>query len=103
MIDQAHHHGFKVTLICIALASDELAVKSVLARFRKGGYGIPEITIKKQYPQSNQNLAAVAAKADNIFIFDNANRFVLVYVSKQGQVIKNTLRQFPWINQGIQA
>ncbi len=90
-------------IIGVIDTSLQIVLRPCMKSWCSCGHGIPEATIKKWYPQSNRNLAAVTVKADNVFIFDNTNRFMLVYVSEQGQAIKNTLRQFSGINQGIQA
>ena len=62
---------------------------------------MPSEIIKKRYRQSNHNLSAVAFKSDNVFIYDNSEKFVTVYKREKGQIIKNDLIHFPWINQNI--
>ena len=62
---------------------------------------MPSEIIKKRYRQSNHNLSVVAFKSDNVFIYDNSEKFVTVYKREKGQIIKNDLIHFPWINQSI--
>ena len=101
MIDKAHENGFEVTLLYVALRDENLAIKRVEDRVQKGGHGVPSEIIKKRYRQSNHNLSAVAFKSDNVFIYDNSEKFVTVYKREKGQIIKNDLSHFPWINQNI--
>lgn len=58
-------------------------------------------TIKKRYQQSKHNLPLVAFKSDKVMIYDNSEKFTSVYAREKGQVFKNDLRHFPWINQNI--
>ena len=101
MIDKAHENGFEVTLLYVALRDENLAIKRVEDRVQKGGHGVSSEIIKKRYRQSNHNLSAVAFKSDNVFIYDNSEKFVTVYKREKGQIIKNDLIHFPWINQNI--
>ena len=101
LIYRAHKNGFEVTLLYVALKNEKLAINRVHERIKKGGHGIPDEIVKKRYNQSNHNLATVAFKADNVVIYDNSQKFVLVYRREHDQVIKNNLRNFPWINPKI--
>ena len=101
LIDKAHENGFEVTLLYVALRDENLAIKRVEDRVQKGGHGVPSEIIKKRYRQSNHNLSAVAFKSDNVFIYDNSEKFVTVYKREKGQIIKNDLSHLPWINQNI--
>lgn len=75
-------------IIGVIDTSLQIVLRPCMKSWCSCGHGIPEATIKKWYPQSNRNLAAVAAKADNVFIFDNTNRFMLVYVSEQAKRLR---------------
>ncbi|AUJ30983.1 ATPase (plasmid) [Liquorilactobacillus mali] len=101
LIDRAHKNGFEVTLLYVALKNEKVAINRVHERVKKGGHGVPDEVVKKRYNQSNHNLAAVAFKADNVVIYDNSQKFVSVYRREHDQVIKNNLRDFPWINPKI--
>ena len=101
LIYRAHKNGFEVTLLYVALKNEKLAINRVHERIKKGGHGIPDEIVKKRYNQSNHNLATVAFKADNVVIYDNSQKFVSVYRREHDQVIKNNLRNFPWINPKI--
>lgn len=101
LIYRAHKNGFEVTLLYVALKNEKLAINRVHERIKKGGHGIPDEIVKKRYNQSNHNLATVAFNADNVVIYDNSQKFVLVYRREHDQVIKNNLRNFPWINPKI--
>lgn len=43
----------------------------------------------------------VAFKSDRVMIYDNSEKFTPVYARDKGQIFKNDLRHFPWINQNI--
>ena len=101
LIDRAHQNGFEVTLLYVALKNERVAINRVHERVKKGGQGVPDEVVKKRYNQSNHNLTAVAFKADNVVIYDNSQQFVTVYRREHDQVIKNNLRNFPWINPKI--
>ena len=101
MIDKAHKNGFEVTLLYVALRDENLAIQRVNERVQKGGHGVPVATIKKRYQQSKHNLPLVAFKSDKVMIYDNSEKFTFVYAREKGQVFKNDLRHFPWINQNI--
>ena len=85
----------------MALKNERVAINRVHERVKKGGHGVPDEIVKKRYNQSNHNLAIVAFKADNVVIYDNSQKFVSVYRREHDQVIKNNLRNFPWINPKI--
>ena len=85
----------------MALKNEKVAINRVHERVKKGGHGVPDEVVKKRYNQSNQNLAAVAFKADNVVIYDNSQKFVWVYRREHDQVIKNNLHNFRWINPKI--
>lgn len=101
MIDEAHKNGFEVTLLYVTVNSAEMAINRVQERVKNGGHGIPPETIKKRYSQSYNNFPAVAFKSDNVFIYDNSQKFINVYTRKHEQVEINSLKQYPWINQGV--
>ncbi len=101
LIDKAHKNGFEVTLLYVALRDENLAIQRVNERVQKGGHGVPVATIKKRYQQSKHNLPLVAFKSDKVMIYDNSEKFTSVYAREKGQVFKNDLRHFPWINQNI--
>ncbi len=101
LIERAHQNGFEVTLLYVALKDERVAINRVHERVKKGGHGVPDEIVKKRYNQSNHNLAIVAFKADNVVIYDNSQKFVSVYRREHDQVIKNNLRNFPWINPKI--
>ena len=101
LIDKAHKNGFEVALLYVALRDENLAIQRVNERVQKGGHGVPVATIKKRYQQSKHNLPLVAFKSDKVMIYDNSEKFTPVYARDKGQVFKNDLRHFPWINQNI--
>lgn len=101
LIDKAHENGFEVTLLYVALRDENLAIQRVNERVQKGGHGVPVVTIRKRYQQSKHNLPLVAFKSDKVMIYDNSEKFTPVYARDKGQVFKNDLRHFPWINQNI--
>lgn len=101
LIYRAYKNGFEVTLLYVALKNEKLAINRIHERIKKDGHGIPDEIVKKRYNQSNHNLATVAFKADNVVIYDNSQKFVSVYRREHDQVIKNNLRNFPWINPKI--
>lgn len=101
LIDKAHKNGFEVTLLYVALRDENLAIQRVNERVQKGGHGVPVAAIKKRYQQSKHNLPLVAFKSDKVMVYDNSEKFTSVYAREKGQVFKNDLRYFPWINQNI--
>ena len=98
---KAHKNGFEVTLLYVASRDENLAIQRVNERVQKGGHGVPVATITKRYQESKHNLPLVAFKSDKVMIYDNSEKFTSVYAREKGQVFKNDLRHFPWINQNI--
>lgn len=82
----------------VALQDESLAIQRVSERVQKGSHGVSSETIKKCYQQSNRNLPKVAFGGDKVMIYDNSPKFTIIYVRANGQIIKNDLNHFPWIN-----
>lgn len=57
--------------------------------------------IKKRYKQSHDNLPIVTGKVDKVYVFDNSQRLVPIYMREKEFEIKNSLRNYPWINQQL--
>lgn len=52
--------------------------------------------------KDSDNLKAMKEEInDKVMIYDNSEKFTSVYAREKGQVFKNDLRHFPWINQNI--
>lgn len=61
------------------------------------GHGVPAELIKKRYVQSLNNLEDIASHVDNVFIYDNSDRFVNIYNRLDGVVLLNDLKNYPWV------
>jgi len=101
LIDEAHKNGFNVTLLYVTLNSADKAIDRVSQRVEKGGHGIPSDLIKERYMQSNRNLLEVALKSDNVYVYDNSDKFKKVYMREGNKIFKNELVDYPWIDNKI--
>jgi len=101
LIDEAHKNNFEVTLLYVALDSISIAINRVTERVSKGGHGIPKELIKKRYVQSFRNLPKIALKSDNVFIYDNSEKFQIIYTRKNNEILINNLAHYPWITSDL--
>lgn len=101
LIEKAHKNGYEVTVIYVAIKNADMAIERVNQRVKKGGHGIPANVIKKRYKQSHDNLPIVTGKVEKVYVFDNSQRLVPIYMREKEVEIKNSLRKYPWINQQL--
>ena len=43
----------------------------------------------------------MTGKVDKVYVFDNSQRLVPIYMREKEVEIKNSLRKYPWINQQL--
>lgn len=101
LIEKAHKNVYEVTVIYVAIKSADMAIRRVNQRVKKGGHGISANVIKKRYKQSHDNLPIVTGKVDKVYVFDNSQQLVPIYMREKEFEIKNSLRNYPWINQQL--
>lgn len=97
-IDEVHQNNFEVTLLYVTLDSSSKAIERVAKRVALGGHGIPDDIVRKRYIQSHNNLPKIASKSDNVFIYDNSDKFKMIYTRKNNIVFNNELPQYPWVH-----
>lgn len=101
LIQKAHQQGFEVCLLYVSLRNSQIAIDRVQERVDKGGHGIAPELIKKRYSQSLKNLVAVSAYVDQVKIFDNTYKLILVYARNHQEIVENNLIRFPWLPQKL--
>jgi predicted ABC-type ATPase len=82
--------GWSCGLVYVGLASADLAVQRVAARFQIGGHTVPESDIRRRYERSLRNLPMALALADIALILDNTKRdpgFRLVMDVRERQTV----------------
>lgn len=82
----------------MTLDSSSKAIERVAKRVALGGHGIPDDIVRKRYIQSHNNLPKIASKSDNVFIYDNSDKFKMIYTRKNNIVFNNELPQYPWVH-----
>lgn len=97
----AKEKGFYVTMNYIGLESVQIAKERVAIRVKKGGHGIPDETIERRYIDSLANLSKVINICDKINVYDNSEKFKLVMIIKNGEVIWNDNKIPNWLNSNL--
>ena len=64
--------GYFVLLIFVGLASEDVSILRVMTRVIEGGHGIPDITLRKRFPRTQQAIAAALRVADAAILTDNS-------------------------------
>ncbi|WEV37637.1 zeta toxin family protein [Lactobacillus sp. ESL0677] len=95
ILNKAKKQGFTTHLLYVGLSDPELAKKRVHARVAKGGHGIPDEIVEKRYPKSLKTLDQVISCFDTVDIYDNTNRYKLIY-SRNGNRINFTSHSVLW-------
>lgn len=98
LIEQAKNYGFQTELIYITLDQVQTAIKRVNQRVAKGGHGVVPQLIIKRYSQSLNNLPRIAARCDQVMVYDNTNRLTLIYSQSKGRIDYDRFTDYPWLN-----
>jgi predicted ABC-type ATPase len=97
-IQRAHEAGFEVTLVYVSLKNVDLAIQRVKDRVERGGHGVPKERILERYDKSLENLTPISQIVDNVVIYDNSDKFILVYDRQNNSVLFDETALYPWIN-----
>lgn len=71
-IRQAKAAGFQVALYHVGLDSENLNVKRVGLRVKKGGHDVPENKIRERRERGKDLIAEAARLSDHAFVYDNS-------------------------------
>jgi len=71
-IRQAKAAGFQVALYHVGLNSENLNVKRVGLRVKKGGHDVPENKIRERRERGKDLIAEAARLSDHAFVYDNS-------------------------------
>jgi predicted ABC-type ATPase len=64
--------GYFVLLVFVGLPNAEASILRVMTRVRQGGHGIPEATLRRRFPKTQQAIAAALPIADASLLVDNS-------------------------------
>ncbi|MGC4932804.1 AAA family ATPase [Gordonia sp. DT30] len=73
LIDEAHDHGFRVTLH-VVMVPEEYAVQRVRLRVTSGGHRVPEDKIRTRYHRLWPLIAQAIPRCDQAAVYDNHAR-----------------------------
>ena len=69
----ARRAGYRVVLHYVFVGSPAQALNRIRNRVALGGHDIPEVDVRRRFGRSRANLPAAIARADDVYLYDNAN------------------------------
>lgn len=84
---EAKKLGYTVNMNYVGVSCAEIAVNRVMYRVSIGGHGIPKEDIVKRYSKSLENLVLAIKVCDNVNIYDNSKKMVLVCRIYRGKIL----------------
>jgi predicted ABC-type ATPase len=97
-IDFAKKHGFKVSLLYVAVSDVHIAINRILVRVAKGGHGVDAALVNKRYTKSLERLLDIMNLVDTVQIYVNDTSFDLVYYSEDEKVLLDETGTYPWLS-----
>lgn len=86
-IQRAKDADYKITIHFIGLDSETIAKKRIKHRAATGGHDIPAKDIERRYKLSFEKIKELIPIADEIFFYDNSDRFIKVAKYVNGKCI----------------
>lgn len=62
--------GYNITVVFVCTSSYEINIKRVAKRCAQGGHDVPKDKIISRYNRSLENLSALCALADVVYVYD---------------------------------
>lgn len=94
-IEEFKKLGYKTHLFFVYLPSDEMAVKRVQNRVKKGGHSIEEKVIRRRYKKGLENLMnKYFSKVENLYIYCNDTNLDEIFCKKGNQISVNNENLF---------
>ena len=84
LAERAKVDGWKIGVVYLWLASDQVALKRVAARVKLGGHAIPPETVIRRRKRGLDGLHRYLGVADRWVIFDNSDSAPRVVASSEG-------------------
>jgi len=89
LLKRCKQSGWRITLLFLWLPSPEAAIERVARRVREGGHGLPpEVTRRRFFAGLSNLLRSYLPLADEMEIYDNSARRVLIAKRVEGGVIQ---------------
>ena len=89
---------YRVTVVFVGTESFEINIQRVAKRVSEGGHGVDAEKIKSRYFKSMELLFPLTLFCENLFIFDNSDKFKLC-VFKENNTYKYVAADMPdWVN-----
>ena len=95
---QCIEKGYKVTVVFVGTKGFEINIQRVAKRVQEGGHNVDTEKIKSRYFKSMELLFPLTLFSDNLFIYDNSDKFELC-VLKKNNTYKYIAQNLPkWVN-----
>lgn len=72
LILQMQEAGYFVLLLFVGLSDADLSILRVMTRISEGGHSVPEETLRRRFPKTQQAVRAALAVADASILMDNS-------------------------------
>lgn len=90
LIRKAKLSGYYVVLFFVYLESEDLAIRRVAGRVKKGGHNIPADVIRRRYKKGIGNFVKYSDAVDDCYIYNNSNseyELIAKFVDDQETII----------------
>ena len=89
---------YKITVVFVGTENFEINIQRVAQRVKEGGHNVDADKIESRYYRSMELLFSLSLFSDNLFIYDNSDKFKLC-VFKENKTYKYFAPKLPdWVN-----